>query len=272
MAKFKIALGAGHYMGTPGKRCLKALDPAETREWWLNDRICDHVESLLKDYDGYELLRTDDTDGARDTTLSARVKKANDFGADFALSVHHNAGVKGGSGGGIVVYTCRGAGDTTKAWQRAFYDALIAHTGLKGNRSAPLAESNLYVLVHTKMPAVLLELGFMDSKTDVPVILTDDYAQKCAKVIVEVLVKRGGLTRKATVTAPLYRVQLGAFASRANAETLKAEIAAKGHKAYITERGGLYRVQVGAFKNKSNAERLRADLAAKGYQVYMVRA
>ena len=45
---FKIALTAGHYKYTAGKRCLKALDPKETREWTLNDRIADKIENLLK--------------------------------------------------------------------------------------------------------------------------------------------------------------------------------------------------------------------------------
>ena len=46
------------------------------------------------------------------------------------------------------------------------------------------------------MPAVLLELGFMDSATDVPIILTEDYADKCAAAIVEVVVAKGGLKKK----------------------------------------------------------------------------
>jgi peptidoglycan hydrolase-like protein with peptidoglycan-binding domain len=46
------------------------------------------------------------------------------------------------------------------------------------------------------MPTVLLELGFMDSSTDVPVILSEDYANKCAQAIVKVLVERGNLSRK----------------------------------------------------------------------------
>ena len=34
MAKiFKLALNAGHGLYTEGKRCLKSLDPKETREW-----------------------------------------------------------------------------------------------------------------------------------------------------------------------------------------------------------------------------------------------
>ena len=39
---FKIALNAGHYLNTAGKRCLKKLDKNETREWVLNNRICDN--------------------------------------------------------------------------------------------------------------------------------------------------------------------------------------------------------------------------------------
>ena len=76
---FKIALTAGHYLGTPGKRCLKKLDPNETREWTLNDRIADKVEKLLQDYSGYELIRTDDTTGKKDISLTARTNAANNF-------------------------------------------------------------------------------------------------------------------------------------------------------------------------------------------------
>ena len=46
---FKLVLGAGHDINTAGKRCLKSLDPSETREWWLNDRVCDYIERYLKD-------------------------------------------------------------------------------------------------------------------------------------------------------------------------------------------------------------------------------
>lgn len=232
---FKIALGAGHGINTAGKRCLKSLDPNETREWWLNDRICDYVESYLKDYEGYSLLRLDDSDdGVTDVALATRTNEANEWGADFYLSVHHNAGINGGSGGGIVVYTHPQSSKASVEWRNALYDALIAHTGLSGNRTSPKATADYYVLRKSKMPAVLLELGFMDSKTDVPVILTNSYAQKCAKAIVEVLVQRGGLTKKQAQAETLYRVQLGAFSKRENAERLKAELEAKGYKPYIT--------------------------------------
>lgn len=230
---FKIALTAGHYYGTPGKRCLKNLDPNETREWTLNDRVADKVEKLLQSYTGWELIRTDDTTGKKDIGLTARTNAANNFKADFYLSIHHNAGINGGNGGGIVAYVYTNVGAETLAWQKDLYNALIAKTGLKGNRSNPMQKSNLHECRETKMPAVLLELGFMDSKTDVPVILTEDYANKCAEAIVEVLVKKGGLTKKPVQPTKLYRVQVGAYAEKPNAEAMQKKLKAAGFDAVI---------------------------------------
>lgn len=235
---FKIALGAGHYINTAGKRCMKALDPNETREWWLNDRICDYVESYLKEYEGYALLRLDDSDdGATDVSLAARVSAANRWNANFYLSVHHNAGANGTIAGGIMAFTYPNSSAAADAWRNDLYDALIKHTGLKGNRSNPKAKGDYYVLRNSKMPAVLLELGFMDSKTDVPVILTDEYAQQCAHAIVEVIVQRGKLTKKESEpeTDALYKVQLGAFANKGNAEKLASDLKAKGYQTYIVK-------------------------------------
>lgn len=234
---FKIALGAGHGINAAGKRCLKSLDPNETREWWLNDRVCDYIEEELKAYEGYELLRLDDSDdGAVDVALAARVSAANTWGATFYLSVHHNAGINGGKGGGIVAYTHPSAQAASNEWRDELYDALITGGGLKGNRAQPKTTANFYVLRETYMPAVLLELGFMDSQTDVPVILSDDYARKCAKSIASVIVNRGGLTKKAAGaenTGTLYRVQLGAFANKENAVKLAGELKEKGYQVYI---------------------------------------
>lgn len=203
MANFKIVLDAGHGINTAGKRCLKSIDPKETREWVINARICDKVENYLKSYTGYQLLRVDDTTGKSDISLTTRVKNANNFGANIYISVHHNAGVNGGKGGGVVAISCVKPDNNTKQWRNELYNAIVNSTGLKGNRSAPLVErSDLYVLNKTKMAAVLLECGFMDSTTDTPIILTDAFADNVAKAIVDVIVKRGVLTKKATQSTP----------------------------------------------------------------------
>lgn len=194
---FKIALGAGHGINTPGKRIPAALDPAETREWQLNDRIGDYTELYLSDYDGYELLRLDDSDdGEVDIALAARAKKANDWGADFYLSLHHNATEKIFSGGGITAYCHPQASKASFEWRDELYDALIEETGLSGNRSNPKTTANFKILRLTDAPAVLLELGFMTSTVDSEIILTDEYARACARAIVKVIVRKAGLTEK----------------------------------------------------------------------------
>ena len=135
-----------------------------------------------------------------------------------------------------MAYVYNKAGEESKVWQKELYDSLIKHTGLKGNRAEPLASANLQECRETAMPAVLLELGFMDSKTDTPVILTEKYADACAAAIVEVLVKKGKLTPKPTKNeGKLYRVQAGAFKDRANAEGLVSRLKAKGFEAIIVE-------------------------------------
>ncbi len=235
----KIALNAGHYLGTAGKRCLKSLDPNETREWVLNNRICDKVEEKLKGYSGYSLLRIDDTTGNTDISVADRAKKANNFGADIYISVHHNAGINGGSGGGIVAYTYIKVDSHTKDWQQLLYNKLIAKTSLKGNRAQPLASADLGECRLTRMPAVLLECGFMDSATDVPVILSEDFANKCAEAITEAIVEKGGLEplpaeeNDKQNKEVLYRVQVGAYKVKANAEKMKKRLQDAGFDAYI---------------------------------------
>lgn len=236
---FKLVLDAGHGYNTSGKRCLKSIDPNQTREWSLNSRICDKIAALLKSYEGYQLLRVDDTTGKKDIALETRVKNANNFNADFYLSIHHNAGIKGGSGGGVVAYVYKklSASDKTRVWQKELYNAIINSTGLKGNRATPLADADYYVLRKTKAPAVLCECGFMDSTKDTPIILTEAYADKVAKAIVEVIVKKGGLTKKVVeqpaTNKTIYKVQVGAYSNKTNAENMVKKLKAAGFDAII---------------------------------------
>lgn len=227
---FKLALGAGHGFNTAGKRCPKSLDPNETREWWLNDRIADKVERLLAGYANVAVLRLDDSDdGADDIALASRVKRANEWGADFYLSIHHNATDEIFNGGGIVAYCYPTASKASFEWRDGLYEALIRRTGLAGNRATPKATANHYVTRYTNMPAVLLELGFMTSRVDCPIILTEEFADQCAAAIVEHIVKREGLVKKqgrCTVT-------VSGIPSRAEADKLAAEMARRGYTAAV---------------------------------------
>lgn len=191
----KIAYCAGHYLGTPGKRVPKGLDPSQTREWMLNDRVARYFAEAAGQYAGVEILRTDDTSGKTHISIKNRTKKANDWGADLYLDIHHNAGIKGGTGGGVVAFSKK-KDATGKRYRDAIYAAVIAAGGLRGNRAKPLVEKNYDTMVKSKAPAVLIECGFMDSRTDYPVISTDAYAQKVGHGIMEGIAKAAGLQKK----------------------------------------------------------------------------
>lgn len=192
---FKIAYCAGHYINTPGKRLPKSLDKNQTREWTLNDRVADHFARAALGYEGVEILRTDDSTGKSFIDIPERTAKANAWGADLYLDIHHNAGINGGSGGGVEAFCYPNSSDGKK-YRDAIYEAVIAAGGLRGNRANPKQEKKFDSLRLAHAPAVLIEYGYMDSKTDAPVILTDAYAKKVAYATMEGIAKVKGLKKK----------------------------------------------------------------------------
>jgi N-acetylmuramoyl-L-alanine amidase len=223
---FKLAIGAGHYLGTAGRRVPAALDPASPKEWQLNNRVAGYVAEAAQLYDGVELLRVDDPNGIIKISVEERCKAANDWGADFCLSIHHNAFQgKPWNGGGVTIFSCPGS-VKGRQYRDAIYDAVIAAGNLRGNRATPKQEKGYTALKQTKAPAVLVEYGFMDSKTDVPVILTEEYAKAVGYATMEAIAKVAGLKKK----PQLYRVQVGAFRKKEYADALLDKLKAAGFK------------------------------------------
>ena len=184
MSKMTVAIDAGHGKYTAGKRCSKPLDPDETREWVLNSRIAAKVCARLEAA-GVHAIRVDDVTGESDVALSERTAKANAAGCALYVSIHHDSGVNGGTGGGVTVFSHPKSSAKAVTLRDAVYEHVIETGGLRGNRANPETTADFYVLRKTSMPAVLIECGFMDSRTDVPVILTDAYAENAARGIAE---------------------------------------------------------------------------------------
>ena len=188
-----IALDAGHGMTTAGKEVTLSGYP-RTKEWYLNDRISDRVEELLADYD-CKVIRVGDTTGKKDISLAQRVKTANNAGATVYVSVHHDSGVGGGYGGGTTVFYYSGSSARAEEATR-LYNAVTLKTKLIGNRVNKVQKKGFYVIKNTKMPAFLIENGFMDSATDVPIILSPEHAEKTAQGILSFLVSEYSLVKK----------------------------------------------------------------------------
>jgi hypothetical protein len=71
-------------------------------------------------------------------------------------------------------------------------------------------------------------------------------------------------------TSPVWRVQIGAFASSQNAHRLAQEIRKRGLPVFVDLLDGLYKVRVGSYGNRLEAEPLRAQLAEEGYPTWVV--
>lgn len=208
---FRIAYCAGHYLNTPGKRVPKELDKACTREWVLNDRVADYFAQAAAEYPEVMLLRTDDPVGLAEISIKKRTQKANTWGADLYLDLHHNAGINLGKGGGVVVY-CKKKDTAGRKFRDEIYRAVIAAGKLRGNRANPLAEKNYLTMVYSKATAVLIEFGFMDSRADYPVISTEEYAKKVAYATMEAIAAVANLekTKKETCKVELRILKNGA--------------------------------------------------------------
>ncbi len=74
-------------------------------------------------------------------------------------------------------------------------------------------------------------------------------------------------------SSSVYRIQLGAFSTRENAQNLISDLKNKGFEGTVipTKKDGkdYFRVQVGAYKNKESAEQIADDLKQKGYPVFI---
>lgn len=193
MKTYVIALSAGHDLYTAGKRCDAALDPNQTREWYLNDRIMDKVEIKLKPYNCI-VVRVNDTTGKTYVSNGNRAKTANNANADIYLAMHHDAAGKLGNASGTTVFYYPTG--NCKATATKLYNHIIAQTGLKGNRSVPIRDGKHLVEVNSpKADAFLIENGFMDSRIDTPIILTEAHAEKTAIGVVNFLVEHFNLQK-----------------------------------------------------------------------------
>ena len=68
----------------------------------------------------------------------------------------------------------------------------------------------------------------------------------------------------------LYRVQVGAYSVKANADAQLAKVKAAGFSdAFVTKVDNLYKVQVGAYSVKKNADNMLANIKSKGFDAFI---
>ena len=91
----------------------------------------------------------------------------------------------------------------------------------------------------------------------------DDLAEKVTKNL------SGTTTSTTTKKETLYRVQVGAYSVKNNADVQLKKVKAAGFDTYMVKVGGLYKIQVGAYSKKENAEAMQKKLKAKGFDAFI---
>ncbi|MBQ7901406.1 MAG: N-acetylmuramoyl-L-alanine amidase [Clostridia bacterium] len=131
------------------------------------------------------MTRDDDTyEGTENENLLARANLANNVNASLFLSVHNNSAVSPKATGTEVCYTPNSSGAygvTSMEFAQNILTPLVNATGLtnRGLSSRP----NLAVLKYTKMPAVLIECGFVTCETDRAVLMNKSKLDEIAKAV-----------------------------------------------------------------------------------------
>jgi len=218
----KIMIDPGHGGKDPGAVGNGLQEKALTLD------IAQRIRRILEnEYTGVEVLLTRETDTFLD--LSERARKANQWGADFFLSIHINAG--GGTGWESFRYSS--APSQTVSYQNVIHPEVIRATGVT-DRGKKMA--NFAVLRETKMPALLTENLFIDRPQDAAKLKDSAFLEKVARGHVIGLEKALGLKPKIQ-TQPqrnvMYRVVTGSFRDRANAEKRQAELKKAGFDSFI---------------------------------------
>ncbi|TFE30848.1 N-acetylmuramoyl-L-alanine amidase family protein [Cohnella luojiensis] len=175
MAKL-IALCDGHGMETAGKRTPLLPNGVVMRENEFNRRVVALLDVHLKRC-GFRTLLVAQTDV--DTPLRARTDAANAAKADLYLSVHANAFGAGGlnSVRGIETFHRLGSVEGAKA-------AVTLHRSLLGGTKLPnrgVKTADFHVLRETRMPAVLVECGFMTNVEEAALLRSEAYRVECAE-------------------------------------------------------------------------------------------
>lgn len=250
----KIFIDPGHGGADPGSIGNGLQEKNVTLQ--IATRIRD---ILLAEYNNVSIRMS--RTGDQTVSLTERTNAANAWGADFYLSVHINSG--GGTGYEDYVYP--GVGAPTTIYQKNIHEQIIK---LVDFFDRGMKQANFHVLRETNMPAVLTENGFIDNANDAAKLKSSSFIENIARGHVNGIALSFGLPKKSG--GALYKVQIGAFSVKANANNLAAKAKRKGFDAYVSYKDGLYKVQIGAFANLKNAEQLAEKAAAAGFETIIV--
>lgn len=287
MADYKIALDAGHGGSDPGAVYKGRQEKEDTLDLTLA------VGDILKK-NGIDVYYTRTTDEYE--TPFKKATDANNSGADLFVSIHRNSSENPNQYSGVetLVYSDTGLkAEVARNINNQLEDAGFKNLGVDERK-------NLVVLKRTKMPAVLVEAGFINNDKDNYLFDEefDSIAQAIADGILESIPSgRPGNTTSnksnrtdnnnssnsqmnnsgRTASAPIDSTAMvnsippdnEVFSVPVSSSNIMPQCPCDNND-YDTENEALYRVQVGAYRNKDNSDRMLNSLLMDGFPAFII--
>lgn len=228
----KLFLDCGHG-GTDGGAVGNGLEEAN-----LTLEIGQGIATKLKDYEGIEVKMSRTSD--KTLSLRQRTDEANAWGADYFLSVHINSAANTAANGYEDYIYNGNVSSKTIAFQNVLHDEIFKAIQRHGVEDRGKKRANFHVLREAHAPAILTENLFIVNTKDAANLKNDEFKADLIQGHVTGLEKFLGLKKLQTEPpktigatggyVKLFKVQIGAFAERDNAEGLLKVLDASGFK------------------------------------------
>lgn len=191
--KQTVIIDAGHGGDDGG-----AIGIDGTVEKDINLDIALKLEKLLKFY-GFDVImtRTEDIMTCDDGLDSLRKRKVSDIHNRFDIleknpdavfiSVHQNKFEDNSQHGTQVFYS--GNNDESKLLAESIQNSIVSVLQPDNSRVVKKSGSGIYLLYHAKLPAVLVECGFISNPAEVKKLNDENYRMKIAILIADGLIK-----------------------------------------------------------------------------------
>ncbi len=170
--------------------------------------------------------------------LADEIKECNAFNPDYAVEIHNNAG----GGDGVEIYHHFGGGKGKTLAQNVLNEIVAIGQNSRGLKIKKNDQGKDYYgwIRETKAPACLVECAFVDNKKDITIIDTTAEQKAMGVSIAKGVLKTLGIAyiqpkpvTDTNVGGKTYRVQVGAYSNRANAEAMQKKLKADGYDAVI---------------------------------------
>lgn len=174
--KHSVIIDAGHGGADPGKVA------GGIHEKNINLSIAKEVEKELINR-GYTVIMTREDDvmpSNKQDEMYKRKKVANGSEGDIFISIHQNSSGQSGAKGFQVYYFHKSEESLKLA--NSIYQKIKEEVN-PSTKFKPIGNNDYYVLRQTKMPAVLVECGFLTNSGERWLLTTKEYQQKMAKGI-----------------------------------------------------------------------------------------